>query len=488
MVKLTDFLKQLPNVDNAEAFGIYPKSVFQHEDLWVMMLREEQKDSLIAFGPGQEQFKGELTDGYIKAELNHYTASLLRELFPFTKARRVLAEERTVGLGDRLGIAQDGHLKVFEKYDAFPILAQQSIRELDLTKRTYLDVMDAATFGVFRNGYTKGFGADGDHLKTKKDIEYAIALGFTMITLDCSDYIDNTINGLSAKEINSRVELTNLDNTNYINKPVTIEGEEIIFSETELKRCKLVYDKAIDYTIEIYNKYIKLNDNVDFELSIDETHTPTTPTEHYYVAKRLYDAGVVLETLAPRFIGQFQKGIDYIGDLKAFEQEFIVHAKIARHFGYKISIHSGSDKFSIFEIAGKHSKGRFHVKTAGTNWLEAMEVIAIKAPDLYREVHEHAVNTFSDAAKFYHVTTNLDNIPNVEYLTDSELPELFKNDDFRQLIHITYGYILTYRDSLGNLVFKPRLYEVWRREANEYANHLEEHIGKHLELLYKGFN
>lgn len=487
MTNLSQFLKQLPKVDNAKDFGIYPKSIFENNGLWVFMVRGNEKDFLVSFGPNQEQFKGTLEDGYVLSELNHHTAEVLRSLFPWTKATKVLDKERSFGLGDRLGLAQDGHLEVFEKYDAYPILAQQSIRELDMTQRTYLDVMDAATFGVFRNGFTRGFGADGDHLKTKKDIEYAIALGFTMITLDCSDYIDNNVLNYSDEKINSLVELSKEEKDLYVNHPVVIEGNTIDFDETELKRCKLIYDKAIDYTVEIYNKYIKNNDNVNFELSIDETATPTTPTQHYYVANKLYRNNVKLDTLAPRFIGQFQKGIDYIGDLASFEADFIVHAAIARNFGYKLSIHSGSDKFSIFKIAGKHTRGRFHVKTAGTNWLEAMKVVAIKDPSLYREIHKFAFSKFDDATKLYHVTTNLANIPNIDDLNDQEILDLFKNDDCRQVIHITYGYILTLKDENGNLVFKNRLYKLWREEADEYRKHLVEHIGKHLELLYSGF-
>lgn len=487
MTNVSQFLKQLPSKNNAEQFGIYPKSIFENNGLWVMMVGEKDQDYLISYGPGMEQFKGELINDYTKSTLNHHTASVLRELFPFTKATKVLDKERSIGLGDRLGLAQDGHIEVFEKYDAYPILAQQSIRELDMTGRTYLDVMDAATFGVFRNGFTRGFGADGDHLKTKKDIEYAIALGFTMITLDCSDYIDNNVLNLTDAEINAKVELSKEEKDLYVNHPVVIEGNEIDFDETELKRCKLIYDDAIDYTIEIYEKYIKFNDNVNFELSIDETATPTTPTQHYYVASKLYAMNVKLDTLAPRFIGQFQKGIDYIGDLKSFEADFIVHAAIARNFGYKLSIHSGSDKFSIFKIAGKHTKGRFHVKTAGTNWLEALEVIAIKDPSLYREIHKFAFSKFDDATKLYHVTTDLAKIPNIDDLNDEEILQLFANDDARQVIHITYGYILTLKDDQGNLVFKNRMYKLWRKELKEYAKHLVDHIGKHLQLLYEGF-
>lgn len=486
MKNMKSFLNALPNNKEAEAYGVYPKSIFSSNQLWVMMAADEDCDYLIASGEGQEAFKGEDL-GYIKAPLTHENAHVLRELFPFTKARKVLHEKRSFGLGDRLGIAGDGHLRVFDCYDAYPILAQQSIRELNLTQRTYEDVMDAATFAVFRHGFTRGFGADGDHLKTRQDIEYALGLGFTMLTLDCSDYIRNDILGLSHDQLKEDVELSDLHKDRYMKSSFDVEGSTIEFDEAELMRCELIYGKAIQYTIEIYNDYIKDRDAANFELSIDETATPTTPTQHFFVANELYEAGVKLDTMAPRFVGEFQKGVDYIGDLVAFEKDLDIHAKIARHFGYKLSIHSGSDKFSIFTLVGKYTRGNFHVKTAGTNWLEAMRVVAMKDPQLYREIHAYALSMFDTASQFYHVTTNIHRIPDLSSLSDEALPSLFTDNDARQLIHITYGYILNDKQPDGTYRFKDKLYKLWREERDTYAKALEKHIGRHLELLYQGF-
>ena len=171
-----------------------------------------------------------------------------------------------------------------------------------------------------------------------------------------------------------------------------------------------------------------------------------------------------------------------------FEKEFAEHAAIADHFSYKISVHSGSDKFSVFRIVGKYTHGRFHVKTAGTSWLEAMVIIAEHCPALYREVHQFALETgFQAARKYYHVTTDLTKIPALDTLTDAQLPQLFEQDDARQLIHITYGVILSCKNEDGSFRFRDRLYEVWRTYAAEYAARLEKHIGRHLQMLYEGF-
>ena len=116
----------------------------------------------------------------------------------------------------------------------------------------------------------------------------------------------------------------------------------------------------------------------------------------------------------------------------------------------KLSIHSGSDKFSTFTLIGKYTNGNFHVKTAGTNWLEAMRAVAASDPALYRSIHKYALTMFDEAKKFYHVTTDLNKIPDVDTLKDEELVDLFTQNDARQLIHITYGFILNVKDDDGN--------------------------------------
>ena len=115
-----------------------------------------------------------------------------------------------------------------------------------------------------------------------------------------------------------------------------------------------------------------------------------------------------------------------------------------------------------------------------------MRAVAQIDAKLYREVHKYALSRFDDASKFYHVTTDLNKIPDIDTLEDEKLPWLFTLNDARQLIHITYGYILTDKDANGNYIFKDRLYNLWRENESVYADMLYSHIGKHLSLLYSG--
>jgi hypothetical protein len=469
---------------NWQGFDAYENSI-NHIDCASIFMAKEDKDFLVIIskdGKTGEKlgFNGKnIDDTKLIAPLNHENALVLRSLFPFTSPVMGLKKNVSFGLGDRLGIATAGHIDLFKENDAFPFFAQQSIRELNLTNRTYEDVLDSVSFAVFREGYKKGFGADGDHLKTAKDVEYALSLGYTMITLDCSDHINNDVKPQNIQP------LSKYYSEKYLNKSFKIEDFTLVFNEEELGKCVAIYKDAVSFAAEIYGRFLSEGKyKADFEISIDETVSVTTPLAHFFVASELLDAGVSFATIAPRFCGEFQKGIDYIGDTPEFEKEIKVHAAIARNFGYKLSIHSGSDKFSIFPFIGRHTKGQFHLKTAGTSWLEAMRITAEKDPALYREIQNYALSVFDEAKKFYHITADTTKIPPIDSVKDEELSKLFdNNDNLRQLIHITYGFILNLKNAGGSFAFKDRLYRLWRNHEDEYRKALYSHIGKHLQLL-----
>ena len=481
---------------NTGKFEVYPDSIRSYEDACFFMARYRGQKVLVIYGDnkGAGGFTGSVTtvgDTAAKVcELNNENCAQLKKLFPFTNPSNHRGRNITIGLGDRLGLASPGHIKLIKDKPVFPILAQQSIRELNLTGRTYHDVLSAASWAVFQEGYTKGFGADGDHLKTAGEVKMALDCGFTMITLDCSEHIDNKAASLPPDKMEEkymeldREEISKLE-AEYTGRELKLkDGTVIEFGREEFKKAVLVYLKAIKYTIDIYNKIIKVcSRKIDFEMSIDETLTPTTPEAHYFVASELVKGGVEITSLAPRFCGEFQKGIDYIGDVGRFTREFGIHVRIAEHFGYKISVHSGSDKFSVFPIVGEKTHGKYHLKTAGTNWLEAVRVIARKKPDLYRRMHKFAVIHLNEARKYYHIGADPARIPDIDRLADSELPGLLDMVDSRQMLHITYGLILQAKNPDGSFTFRNETYETLGKYEDEYYAALRKHIGKHLEGL-----
>jgi hypothetical protein len=270
----------------------------------------------------------------------------------------------------------------------------------------------------------------------------------------------------------------------YSNRDIKLGGFKYRVTDKDIVRAACVYGNAINHTIDIYNNIIaKCGKAVDFEMSIDETLTSTTPFSHYFVASELCDAGVDITSLAPRFCGEFQKGIDYRGDIGQFTDEFSIHAVIANHFGYKISVHSGSDKFLVFPVIAEKTGGNFHIKTAGTNWLEAVRITAEYNPDLYRRMHAYALEHLDGAKKYYYIDAKTENIPQLSSLSDYELESLMDKDDSRQFMHITYGLLLQAKDGNGKTLFKDELYEFLYRYENEYNAALINHIGRHLKAL-----
>jgi tagaturonate epimerase len=479
-----------------DKYHVYPDSICFLNGCCYFISIDNGNKVLVIYGKGgiSDGFKGcEIIMGNRKARvcmLTNENCRILQKLFPFTVPINHHGKDITIGLGDRLGFASPGHIRAVRGRNVFPVLAQQSIRELKLTGRTYDDVLCAASWAVFQEGYRDGFGADGDHLKTYEEVKMALDKGYTMITLDCTEQIDNEAAAFSEERVEEEYKKIDWHETErfereYIKKVFSLDGESsITFTYGQLKKIILVYYKAIRHTIDIYNNVIKSEGRpVDFEMSIDETLTPTTPESHFFVAAELVRGGVRITSLAPRFCGEFQKGIDYIGDIERFKKEFKIHVKIASHFGYKISVHSGSDKFSVFPIVGEETGGRYHLKTAGTNWLEAVKVIINVNPALYRRMHEFALEHLEEAKKYYHISADTAKIPDIKGLSDRELAVLMEKDDSRQLLHITYGLILQAEENNGSYTFRDEIYNTLRTYEDEYCDALVKHIGRHLDAL-----
>jgi len=464
----------------------YPSSYIEMDDGQYAMCKIDGTKKILAMGKG-EFFS--LLDGMLLSEtlklchLSHSNRLILNKYLPYTLPSAFGKKTATFGLGDRLGLATPGHIRCFEHSSAKPILAQQSKRELDLTGRSYEQVLDDVCFAVFQEGYRGGFGADGDHLKKIEDIKDALDCGYTMITLDCSEKIGRGIESLAEEETAAAYEKLPLDyrmriEDTYLSKGFLIEDQKYHFSRQELMRCALIYGNAIDFTTEVYYSHLKKAAHpVDFELSIDETESVTTAQGHLFVAMELEYQKIEVTSLAPRFIGEFQKGIDYIGDRTELEEQLKQHAAIARYFGYKLSIHSGSDKFSVFPVIGKYTGGMLHLKTSGTSWLEAIGTVAEENPSLYRKIHQKALVHFREALPYYQVSGDPAKVESLAAREDTDLIDYLKDDNSRQLLHITYGFVL------GDAGLKEELYRTLNDYEEHYYSRLKSHIGRHLELV-----
>lgn len=459
---------------------VYDRSADMEDGTAAAIVKRGTEKLLAVMGEHADAFSGEEQNGVKLCPLSADNAVQLQALFPYTKPKSHKDHAFTIGLGDRLGLATPGHVRAIAGYDVYPVFAQQSIRELTLTNRTFSDVIAAAAFGVFQEGYKGGYGADGDHLKTKEEIRYAIESGCTMITLDCSEHIDIQAAAYTDAEVDAAYAALPADVRSHYEQ--TYLGRDLPFigmlSLSELKRIVLVFWDAIYHAESCYQyiEEIKTAD-VDFEMSIDETRTITSPAEHFVIASELLAHGVHPVSLAPHFSGEFEKGIEYSGNLNDFARDFEIHQKIADHFGYKLSVHSGSDKFSVFSTVGRVTGCHVHVKTAGTNWLEAMRVVAKHNPALYRKAHKFALEHRAEAEKYYHVSTNPADIPNIDLQNDAYLPEYLQLPASRQTMHIAYGLLLEQE------WFRNEFFPFLSTYEEEYYAGLVSHIGRHLLYL-----
>jgi hypothetical protein len=298
------------------------------------------------------------------------------------------------GFGDRLGLATPGHIAAAHGTKFAPIFAQQSVRENTRTGRTPQQVMDDAKRAVESANWELPWGADADHLKTLEDISPFVESGYTFFTVDPGEHVDNAADTDSMDVLRRKVAGFNWDELSalYLNPNGEQVWEQFAKSpqgEVEtLMRATVKYGKAIQHAVAMFQRLSEMKDAFDFEVSVDETDSPTTPLEHFFIANELTRRGVKFTSLAPRFIGRFEKGVDYIGDLNELDAELAKHAAVTAHFGtYKLSLHSGSDKFSVYPLIGKHWGERIHVKTAGTSYLEALRVVAQCEPDLFLKIY-----------------------------------------------------------------------------------------------------
>jgi tagaturonate epimerase len=255
------------------------------------------------------------------------------------------------------------------------------------------------------------------------------------------------------------------------------------------------YGAAIRHTIMMGKHIAKVasqsNSAFEIELSIDETEQPTSLAEHYIIADQCRRHGVALISLAPRFIGEFEKGVDFKGDLVNLERSLRDHAAIAEALGpYKISLHSGSDKLAMYPLLARATQGRFHVKTAGTSYLEALRVVAKFASKDFRRIVDFSRERYPVDRATYHVSAEVNQVPaSADLPNDRDLEreylelweEVSAGRGFtkpgRQILHCTFGSVLTHAE------FGPLIHQVLRENKQTTLDVLTEHFIRHLKAL-----
>ncbi|MBQ6087459.1 MAG: hypothetical protein IJK96_05320 [Bacteroidales bacterium] len=376
-------------------------------------------------------------------------------------------QKYSFGVGDRFCHEGEAQLRALLKarkefgVDFVPVW-NKSNREHQIVGTEPQGTRDEADAAVKALGYTGQYFVDADHINLKTVDRF----------LDCSDFFT-------------------IDVADYIGKTGSMEEKFL---------------PAINEAGRIY-RYIaekKGADNFVTEVSMDEVDNAQTPEELRYILRKIAEEKIPVQTIAPKFTGRFNKGVDYRGDLKLFEKEFeedlLVIDEAVKEYGLpdnlKLSIHSGSDKFSIYPIMGrllrKHDKG-IHIKTAGTTWLEENIGLALADPDalkLAKRIYVNALTRMDELTIPYATVIDIDlkALPSPEEVEkwDAETyartmrhnqADPLYNPSFRQLIHVSYKIAA----ELGN-EFLPAL----EKHKEVIAAEVIENIcDRHIKRLFK---
>ena len=283
------------------------------------------------------------------------------------------------------------------------------------------------------------WGADADHLKSPDDLPPFVDRRLHILSrlILVSMWIMPQI-PIRCRCCEQKAKGLNWDELSALYLIGKCEADFGYFDPETLMRAAVKYGKAVRHAVGMYRRLSLMKDEFDFEISVDETDSPTTPLEHFFIASELTRLGVRFTSLAPRFIGRFEKGVDYIGDLSALDAEMAKHAAVTAHFGtYKLSLHSGSDKFSVYPLIAKYWGERVHVKTAGTSYLEALRVLARLEPDLFNDIYTFSCQHYETDRRTYHVSAQLEKLPE-----HGDLPALLDDFHAREVLHVTFGSVL----------------------------------------------
>ncbi len=404
----------------------------------------------------------------------------------------------SMGIGDRFGRQGKAQLAAF-------ILAAQKGAEIipvwNKSNREHLivhsepgEVRIEADAAVKALGWKHSYHVDADHIGIKTVDRFIAPSDF--FTIDVADFIgkpadDSAIAGL----VQDLRKLCGEPAIAHLSSPMNID-------EAAITRVGKKYLAAVQEAGRVFQHIAKAKgaDRCIIEVSMDETDSPQTPDELLLILAAIAREGIPIQTIAPKFTGRFNKGVDYVGNMEQFEKEFnddlAVIAYCVKEFGLpknlKLSVHSGSDKFSIYQpirrAIKKHNAG-LHIKTAGTTWL--VEIGAVAEADeaglaLVREMYVEALKRFDELCGPYASVIDIkrERLPSVEtmnHCTGADIAAAIRhephspkfNSDLRQLLHVGYKLASERKDRFNALLDKHAAFVGKHVTYNLFNRHIE---------------
>lgn len=369
-------------------------------------------------------------------------------------------EKFTLGVGDRFGREGIAQLAALEKakragVEVVPVW-NKSNREHSLIGTSPADTRASAEAAVRTAGWTSPYHLDADHIGLATVDRFLPHCDF--YTIDVADFIGKTAARDDASAV--RQTLQTLIGRTFFGQDRPLDAET-------LERFLSRYALAIREAGNIYRHIEAARGTGNFiaEVSTDEAETPQSPMDLFLILGALAGEGVQVQTIAPKFTGRFNKGVDYVGEVNQFAREFeqdLVAIRVAvAEFGLpenlKISVHSGSDKFSLYgpirQMLEKHGAG-LHLKTAGTTWLEEVIGLALAGGpclDVAKKIYATAFNRIDELCQPYATVIDIrrDRLPEPDLVRTWKGEEMAGalahepsvpafNPSLRQLVHVSF--------------------------------------------------
>ena len=404
------------------------------------------------------------------------------------------------GTGDRFAQQGEAQLKALIKasetlgIEIVPVW-NKSNREHTFIGTTPAHTRIAADAAVKALDYKGQYFVDADHINTTNVDKFIDASDF--FTLDVADYIGKKAQQADIdKFVASNMKYTGKLQIPGINAPFDV-------SEEQLRNIAEKFLYAIQEAGRIYRKIenYKGKDNFIAEVSMDEVNDAQSPVEMFFILSAIAAEKIPAQTIAPKFSGRFNKGVDYVGDInlftKEFEEDLLVIDFAVKEFNLpanlKLSIHSGSDKFSIYPAIGrlikKYDKG-IHVKTAGTTWLE--EIIGLSmsndvdAINLVKAIYTSALSRLDEVCAPYAtvIDVSAERLPKnteIAQWSGEKLADTLRhipdhpnyNPDFRQLMHVSFKIAAEYGNVYSEALEKHKNIVEKQVIENIYDRHLK---------------
>lgn len=405
----------------------------------------------------------------------------------------------SIGTGDRFCHQGEAQLRAIMKANEksgldINIVWNKSNREHTYVHTLPQDTRNEAEAAVKALGFKGKYFVDADH------INFSNVAGF----VDSSDFFTLDVASFIGKEsAKADVDAFVASCSKYVgNLAVPGISHPLVVTNEFLVQIANKFLAATQQAADIYNFLVEKKGKGNFitEVSMDEVETPQTPIEMLFILKMLADKGVPAQTIAPKFTGRFNKGVDYTGNVeqfaKEFEEDVLVLDYCVKEFGLpaeiKLSVHSGSDKFSIYPIMAavilKHDKG-LHVKTAGTTWLEEVIGLAVAGGDglvLAKQIYANSLGRNDELCAPYADVIDIDesklpSVAEVNSWSSDKFANTLRhipghpdyNPNFRQLIHVAYKVAAELGETYTGLLEKHADVVGACVEENIYDRHLK---------------